>query len=197
MVKRITNSLLVALCSIIGLSAYGQEPINVSKYELDRSVKEKKHHTKIRLINGNKVKAVIRAIDTYSLQLENVVYKGSREQRDSSKNIIKENELHYRDIQKIKIRNAGASFGGFVVGTTAGAFVGGLIGFLSPCDDCDSDDRVGKSIIFAGLGSVILGPYAAFDGPFIVNMEIAGDYSKYETFINEMERRRAKKERNK
>ena len=193
MVKRITNSLLVALCSIIGLSAHGQQPIDVSKYELDRSVKQKKHHAKITLTNGQVVKGTIKAIDYYSIQLEDAVYKRSHRGHPPSDNLVINNEVQYGNIQKIKIRNIGASIAGFVVGTTVGSVVGGLVGLLSPCDDCEPEERLGKSAIFAALGGIVIGPYAAFDGPFIVNRTIDGQYNNYETFRNEMEKRRIKK----
>ena len=191
--KRIKNFLLILLCLVSGLNSYAQKEVDVSTYEFDTSVKQKKHHAKITLTNGQIVKGTIRAIDYYSIQLEEVHYKRSRGAHPQSDNLIVNNEVQYGNIQKIKIRNIGASIAGFVVGTTVGSVVGGLVGLLSPCDDCEPEDRLGKSAIFAALGGIVIGPYAAFDGPFIVNQKIDGQYNNYETFRNEMETRRIKK----
>ena len=190
---KIDKALLIVLFSLSGFNTFAQEVLDINNYELDKSVKQKSIHAKITLTNGRKVKGRIKAIGDYSIHMAEITHKGL--QRPNS--IALNNEIHYTDIRKIKIRNIGASIGGFVVGTTLGVLAGGLVGFLSSCDDCEPEERLAKSAVFAGLGGIILGPYAAFDGPFIVHLTIEGQYNNYEGFKNEMERRRIKRERRK
>lgn len=191
--ERTKSFLPIVLCLAIGFSAYAQKELDVNTYELDGSLKQKEHHAKITLTNGRKVKGIIKSIRDSSIELENIIYKGSHKTQTSSDNIIINNEVHYSNIKKIKIRNIGASIAGFVVGTAVGSVVGGLVGLLSPCDDCEPEERLARSAFFGALGGVVIGPYAAFDGPFIVNLKIDGQYNNYVGFRNEMERRSQKK----
>jgi hypothetical protein len=188
--NRIKAFVLAPFVAAFGFASYAQETIDMENDNIEISnvpVQKKKHRTKITLITGQKLKGTITSIGDKSIQLKKVVYKNSGIVHAAPGESMSFNEVNYNDIQTIKIRGSiGETIGGFLVGTVAGVIVGGL---SVSCEDCNLDEELALIVIFAGLGGVIGGPIGAIDGPFIVHIKIAGQYSNYEKFRNEMEKK--------
>jgi hypothetical protein len=194
--SRLIQYLLAFTFTLIGFNTYAQEKEDTTTFATEVLLTGKPYHAKVRLINGQKLKGILKSIGAYSIQMDDIVYKRSHGNypTDSSTVSGSGQEIQYGEIMDIKIRgSAGEVMGGFLVGALVGTLVGGVAGLALPCEDCNADEKVGAILFLGALGGVALAPVGAMNGPFIVHVTVDGEYSNYEKFKKEMEAKRIKR----
>lgn len=136
MKKLLTMNRMSAPWTFLGLILFVISVVCEAQSENDYKVSRiKQYNAKIILTNGQKIKGKLMYATDNSILLDEIVYKKSHGVRPEDITLLN-NEVHYKDIESIRIRSLGSTLGGIALGTTAGVVMGSVTGFVD-CEDCD------------------------------------------------------------